>query len=242
MGMGRNHTEGEENLIPIFNAVDKYTTTHLHPPSRPNYNILKQVKERCDAAGLPTIASSDTMAKWIGLTCQIAKVKNVIEFGTLGAYGSIWIASMNPDLKITTIEYNPHHAKISRENIALAGMEDRIELLEGAAMDHLPKIKAEVANGTRPRFGLSYIDADKINNWNYFDASVEMSVPGGIVLCDNVVFNGDLVKPDQQEDNAIIGAREVIEKAGKDSRVDGVVLQVIADGEWDGVLFAKVKE
>ncbi|KAJ5681678.1 uncharacterized protein N7477_001618 [Penicillium maclennaniae] len=76
---------------------------------------------------------------------------HALEVGTLGGYAAIWMASENPQLHVTNIEHNAHHAAVAQRNIAQAGLAARIEVIQGAALDVLPRLR-EVQIGDRPRF------------------------------------------------------------------------------------------
>jgi len=135
------------------------------------------------------------------------------------------------------------HAQIARENIERAGVSDRVEILVGKGMDILPKLVEEVGKGQRERFGLVYIDADKVNNWNYLNLAVQMCKPGACIIVDNVVRKGLLVNEEyiKAGDPAVMGARELVEKVGKDERIEGVVMQTVAEKSYDGFLMAVVR-
>ncbi|PQE17181.1 O-methyltransferase family 3 protein [Rutstroemia sp. NJR-2017a WRK4] len=212
---------------PGWQAVDEYTLSHLHPTSRPNHATLEHALENSKMKGLPPMQSSRAQAKFLALQCKLMRVKNVLEVGTLGAFASIYIATENPDCKITTIEFNPKHAEVARENIAHAEVGDRVEVLD-------------IEDGKKERFGMTFIDADKLNNWTYCDYGIKMSYSGAVIFVDNMACRGALVQEDS-EDPHVIGARKAIEEVGKDERVDGVVMQIVSEKNWDGFLMAVVK-
>ncbi|KAK3325117.1 S-adenosyl-L-methionine-dependent methyltransferase [Apodospora peruviana] len=220
-----------------WTAVDAYAMPHSHPSSRPNTAALENALLASKAAGLPDISASPAQAKFMALTCRMLSVTHALEVGTLGGYSAIWLASENPQLHLVTVEYDPHHAEVARKNIEFAGLTDRIEVIEGAGVDVLAKLKEEVLAGKRERFSFTFIDADKENNWNYFDMAADMSKPNTPICVDNVVRGGKLVDFSNQ-DSRILGAREVIEKAGKDPRVDSVVIQTVGEKSYDGCLWA----
>ncbi|KAL8833016.1 MAG: hypothetical protein Q9170_004562 [Blastenia crenularia] len=169
-------------------------------------------------------------------------VTHSLEVGTLGGYSAIWLLTENPQLHATTIEFDPHHAKVAQQNFEAAGVADRVELLVGAGMDILPNLLKRVEGGKRERFGFTFIDADKGNNWNYFDYAAKMSKPRACIVVDNVVAKGKLADEKAAEDRMMIkGAREVVERVGKDERVDATVLQTVSDKDYDGFLIAMVK-
>lgn len=71
-------------------------------------------------------------------------MKNVLGVGTLGRYTSIWIATENPECHVTSIEVGEEHAKLAQENIANAGVSNRVTVLMGPALDILPKLLEEI--------------------------------------------------------------------------------------------------
>ncbi|KAI9728593.1 MAG: hypothetical protein M1834_007621 [Cirrosporium novae-zelandiae] len=225
---------------PRWSAVDGYTISHLHPPTRPNHAPLVHALEHARDEGLPDIATQPVMGKFLALQCRIGRVKHALEIGTLGAYTSIWLATENPEIKVTSVEVDPKHARVARENIEAAGVGDRVEVVEGSGLDVLPRLAKEIKEGKREKFGFVYIDADKQNNWAYFDMAVGMCEIGGSIYVDNMVFMGAVVAEEHQGDERIKGIRKVIENAGKDKRVNAVIMQTVCEKTYDGVLIAVV--
>jgi predicted O-methyltransferase YrrM len=120
------------------------------------------------------------------------------------------VASAGPDVRVTTIEINPDHAHVAELAIEHAGMSDRIEVLLGAGVEVLPKLRAEIQNGTRPKFDFVFIDADKPNNLNYYNEAIAMCRSRACIIVDNVVRRG-MVADDRaaDEDERVMGARKV---------------------------------
>lgn len=167
------------------------------------------------------------------------RVTHVLEVGTLGGYSAIWMASMNPQLTVTTVECNKTHAEIARANIERAGLADRIVVIEGLGVNVLARLRGEAQAGSRPQFGFVFIDADKTNNWRYFQLSMDMIIPNSVICVDNVVRNGQLV--DWSDSNpSVLRSREVVEKAGREPGVDSVLLQTVGEKGYDGWLWAVV--
>ncbi|KAI1817637.1 O-methyltransferase [Poronia punctata] len=223
-------------------AVDAYTLQRVHPPSKTNHQALQHALSNSRAKGLPNIGTAPTMAKMYALQCKANKTRHALELGTLGGYTSIWLASENPDLHVTTIEINPHHAAVARENVAQApaGVEARVDIRLGAGLDILPVLRREIEAGEKERLGFVYIDADKENNWNYVDLVIPLCEKGAVIYVDNIAQNGKLVDPERQ-DEMTLGARKVVEMAGKDERIDAVVFQFVGEKGYDGMLMAVVR-
>ncbi|KAH0340574.1 O-methyltransferas-like protein family 3, partial [Aureobasidium melanogenum] len=227
----------------VWVATDLYTLSHLDPPTTHNSKILKSTLDNASAQGLPAIYSSRAFAKFLALQAKAINAKHFLEVGTLGGYASIWLASENPSLKVTTLEYNPHHAEVARENIENAGLSDRITVHVGAGMQTLPVVLSDIEAGKLDKFDMVYVDADKMNNWNYVDLAIEGCRKGAIIVVDNVVQGGQIASGIERSDKPgyVSGAREVIEKVGKDERVTGTVIQTVGEGNYDGFLFAIVQ-
>lgn len=223
----------------LWTAVDEYANSHTHPGSRANTEALRQAGSVAREAGLPDIAASAAQAKFLALFCRAAGVTHALELGTLGGNTAIWLASENPQLRLTTVEREPAHAEVARRNIEAAGLSDRIEVILGEGVDVVAQLRQDVVESRRPRFGFFFIDADKENNTNYYEAAVDMAAPRAVICVDNVVRQGRIVDSSDL-DPRVEGSRRVIEKAGKDPRVDSVVLQTVGDKGHDGWLWAVV--
>ncbi|KAK3402691.1 O-methyltransferase-domain-containing protein [Sordaria brevicollis] len=225
----------------VWTAVDGYTMSHLHPFTKPNASALQHALDSSKAAGLPDISASPAQSKFMALQCRVLGVTHALEVGTLGGYSAIWLASENPQMKVTTIEYDAKHVEVARKNIAYAGLEDRIEILQGSALEVLGQLKKEIDEGKRPKFGFFFIDADKPNNLNYFNAAVEMALPKAMICVDNVVRGGRIVDENATDPKDTAG-RVLVEGVAKDERVESVVMQTVGEKSYDGCLWAILKE
>jgi predicted O-methyltransferase YrrM len=247
MATSRIFTSVEYEQDPRATAVDAYTSTHLIQPNKPFHNALEHALQNSIDKGLPDIACYPMQGKFLAVQCRIANAKNVLEIGTLGGYSSIWFASAGPDVHVTSMEVDPRHREVAMENIAFAELSDRIEVLLGAGLDLLPKLAREVEEGRRQKFDFVFIDADKENNWNYFQLALPIVKERTCIYVDNVVRKGKLASAEASEEAAaqgdlrIAGCRTLVENVGKDERVEAVVLQTVSEKNYDGFLMAVVK-
>ncbi|KAF2756219.1 O-methyltransferase [Pseudovirgaria hyperparasitica] len=226
---------------PRWTAVDEYVNANLLADAKLN-GALEEALKRTRAQRLPDIAVSAAQGKFLQLQCKLIGARNVLEVGTLGGYSSIFLAATSPEIRVVTVEVNEHHAAVARENIAAAGYADRVEVIVGAGRDVLPELLANVNAGKREKFDFVFIDADKPNNWFYFDTAVKMCRPRAQIIVDNVIRGGRLANPEAFEDPSVAGSREVIEKVGRDPRVDAVALQTVGEKSYDGMLITVVKD
>ncbi|TGJ84237.1 hypothetical protein E0Z10_g4526 [Xylaria hypoxylon] len=223
-----------------WTAVDSYTQEHVHPTTAPNHSTLLDALRNSRDKGLPDIATAPVVAKMYALQCKANKVKHALEFGTLGGYTSIWLATVNPELQVTSLEISEHHRAVAQENLENAGVADRVTIRLGAALDVLPQLAKEIESGAKPKLGFVYIDADKQNNWNYMDRIIALCEQGAVIYVDNIVRGGSIIDAGNPEPR-VQGARQVVENAGKDERVDSVVMQFVGEKGYDGMLMAVVR-
>src|SRR6266545_4146910 len=133
--------------------VEHYLTDLLVRPDP----ALEAALEAGAAAGLPRGEVSPSQGKLLELLARIQGARSILEIGTLGGYSTIWLArALPPGGKLVTLEYDPKHAGVARENLNRAGFgEDVVDIRVGAALATLPTL-------TGP-FDFIFIDADKAN-------------------------------------------------------------------------------
>lgn len=105
------------------------------------------------------------MGKLLQLLVRVQGARTILEIGTLGGYSTIWLARGLPaGGRLVTLETDQAHAEVARANIARAGLAGVVDLRLGRALDTLPQLAAE---GRGP-FDLTFIDADKQHNSDYY--------------------------------------------------------------------------
>ncbi|WP_276852444.1 O-methyltransferase [Enterobacter oligotrophicus] len=214
-----------------WSAVDNYMISSLIPEDE----VLQQVLENNKRAGLPEHDVAANQGQLLALFVRMTQARRVLEIGTLGAYSSIWMArALPPDGKLITLEADPTHAEVARQNISLAGLNDRIELIEGAALKSLEQL------GDLPPFDLIFIDADKPNNPGYLEWALYYSRPGTVIIGDNVVRDGEVING-QSDDPRVQGVRRFIEMTGDNPRLTATALQTGGVKGWDGFTLAMVE-
>jgi predicted O-methyltransferase YrrM len=215
-----------------WNAVDRYITDLLVQPDAALDSALRASVE----AGLPSINVSPPQGKLLYLLARLAQAKKILEIGTLGGYSAIWMARALPaDGKLITIEFDPKHARVARSNIERAGMSRAVELIEGKAIDILPKLKSE----DRGPFDLIFIDADKVSTADYFEWAVKLSRPGGVIVVDNVVRKGSIVDANSS-DEGVQGIRRFNDLVARDKRVSATAIQTVGGKGYDGLAVVMV--
>ncbi|BBT90618.1 O-methyltransferase [Enterobacter cloacae] len=213
-----------------WSAVDNYMISSLIPED----DVLSQVLENNKRAGLPEHDVAANQGQLLALFVRMTQARRILEIGTLGAYSSIWMArALPPDGKLITLEADPTHADVARQNIQLAGLTDRIKLIEGPALNSLENF------GDVPPFDLIFIDADKPNNPGYLEWALHYSRPGTVIIGDNVVRDGEVING-QSDDARVLGVRRFIEMIGDNPRLTATALQTVGVKGWDGFTLAIV--
>lgn len=137
---------------------------------------------------MPAIQIGPAEGKTLALLLSLIGAERVVEVGTLAGYSAIWMARALPaGGRLWTIEYEPRHAEVARENLRAAGVDDRVEVLAGAALEVLPGL---VPQGP---FDAVFVDADKGHYPQYGEWAADNLRPGGLLLADNAYFFGKLL-------------------------------------------------
>ena len=189
-------------------------------------SILAAIRARHDALQLPPIAISPDEGKLLHVLLRAVQAVRVLEIGALAGYSGVWLARALPSHgRLTTIEKDPRHAGLARRAFAEAGLAERVQLIEGAALAVLPALA--------PGFDAVFVDADKEPLAQYFDWSLRLLRPGGLLLCDNAFFHGSVVD-DADRSPGTEGVRAFNRLAATDPRVVSAVVP-IRDGLVIGV-------
>jgi predicted O-methyltransferase YrrM len=218
-----------------WTAVDDYITGALHEPDE----VLDAALAASAAAGLPPIAVSPAQGKLLNLLARMIKARRILEFGTLGGYSTIWLArALPPDGRLITLESVQKHAEVARANIARAGLADLVDVRVGRALDTLPQLADDIDGEL---FDLVFIDADKPHNADYFAGSLRLTRPGGVIIVDNVVRDGQVLDA-HSEDRDVQGVRRLNDVIAADSSVSATVIQTVGAKGHDGFAIAVVGE
>ena len=198
--------------------------------------VLERALERSAAAGLPPIAVSPVQGKLLHLLARVRGARRILEVGTLGGYSTIWLARALPhDGALITLEIDPEHAAVARENLAAAGLGELVTVEVAPALQTLDRL---VDSGAQP-FDLIFIDADKPNNPNYLRRALDLSRPGTLIVLDNVV-RGGAVADSRSRDPNVIGTRKALEMMASDPRLQATALQTVGQKGYDGFALALV--
>jgi predicted O-methyltransferase YrrM len=216
----------------IWTSVDEYVEASLvgHDP------ILEGALERSAAAGLPAISVSPPQGKLLALLARAMRARRILELGTLGGYSTIWLARALPrGGRVVTLELDPAHAAVARDNLRRAALLRRVDIRVGPALDTLDAL---IAESVKP-FDFVFIDADKPRIPDYYTRALSLTRPGSMLIVDNVVRDGKLADPSSDDAN-VQGVRRFHEMLSHDDRVDATTIQTVGGKGYDGFTLALV--
>ena len=191
-------------------------------------DVLAALREAADREGLPPISISAVTGRLLQILLSAIRAERVLEVGTLGGYSAIWMVRGLPASgRLVTIDADERHAEFARRYFARAGLEDRIDLRIGRALDVLPAFDGE-------RFDAIFLDADKEPLPTYFDWALRLLRPGGLLIADNALWGGRVLDP-ETADEGTKGVREFNQRMASDDRVRGTIVPV-GDGLAVGVV------
>jgi predicted O-methyltransferase YrrM len=213
-------------------AVDEYVTATLAPHDE----VLEAALEASEEAGLPAIQVSPPQARLLQILARAIDARTALELGTLGGYSTIWLARALPEGgRLITLEADTEYAAVARDNIARAGLGDRVELRIGPALATLARLAAEDAGP----FDFVFIDADKVHTPDYFAWALERTRPGGLIVADNVVRGGTLADG-SGEDATVAAQRRLHEAIAAEPRVTATTVQTVGAKGYDGFTVALI--
>jgi caffeoyl-CoA O-methyltransferase len=160
--------------------------------------------------------------RFLELLVFAAQATRVLEIGTFTGYSAIAMAAGLPEGgSIISLELDPTHALTARGNIAAAGYEHCISVIEGPALANLADLQGP--------FDLVFIDADKAGYDDYFEAVLPKLAPHGLIVADNTLYSGGVLAREAHPNEASLALRAFNDKLVNDSRVV-CVLTTIRDG------------
>ncbi len=210
-------------------AFDKFIsiTPELHRYAVEHSSFRDGVVPAVERAGaemgdLAAMQIAGDQAAFITLLVAATGARRALEVGTFLGYGAIAIARGLPaDGELLCCELDEGYTERAREHLRAAGLDDRVEIRVGPALDTLR------AMGDAESFDFTFIDADKVEYIGYFEEALARTRPNGLIMIDNTLRDGTVLEPGDS-DAARVTA-ELNDRLARDDRVD-VALLGFADG------------
>ncbi len=207
-------------------AINDYLLAHSEPADQ----VLRDLHEEThrELGGTAAMQISHDEGELLTMLVRLVGARNAVEVGTFTGYSSICIARGLPDDgHLLCCDVSEEYTAIARRYWERAGVSDRIELRIAPAVDTLRALPAERS------IDFAFIDADKAGYPAYYEEIVVRTRPGGLIVLDNMLRDGRVLDPQNDDDRAIVAMNDALVA---DDRVDVVLLPV-----RDGVSLARVR-
>jgi caffeoyl-CoA O-methyltransferase len=188
---------------------------------RPEDRLLREVRDRSAAAGLPPIQVGAFDGLHLEVLARAAGARRAVEIGTLGGYSGVCLLrGMGEGGHLHTFELEPRHAALAREAFALAGFAERVTVHVGPASERLRDIEDDGP------FDLVFVDADKTGYPGYLAWATEHLRVGGVLLADNTFGFGQVhrERPAGESAAAMAALREFSERLASGGRFRATIL------------------
>lgn len=195
--------------------------------------LLRQLRKETARMPNAQMQIGPEQGQFMQLLAKAIRARSYLEIGVFTGYSSLAMALALPrNGRIVACDLNEQYLKIARRYWARAGVTSKIDVRLGPALKTLDNLrKAAKAKS----FDMAFIDADKSNVGNYYERVLALLRPGGLLLIDNVLWDGKVIDA-KVRDKDTRALRAIAKKAGRDQRVDVSMLSLC-----DGLLIALKK-
>ncbi len=208
------------NLI-INKEIEKYINSYsleLNP-------IQKEIISYNESLGeIKRMQIAVSQCHFLHLIIKISKIKNILEIGTFTGLSALSMSLALPDDgKLICLDKSQEKIKIANNFFKKAKQEKKIKTINKPALDSLIEL-----NRNKKKFDLIFIDADKENNKNYYDQSISLLNPDGLIIIDNVLWHGEIVDKKNQ-DKLTLAIRKFNSYVNNDKRTENLIIP-LGDG------------
>ena len=166
--------------------VNDRIVSYIHSLESQNSEVLEKIEQCAIKDNVPIIRKE--MESFLRVMLTISKPLNILELGCAIGYSAILMSEYLPEGgHITTIENYDKRIVEAKANIQMAGLEDKITLLEGDAME----VMKDLESG---KYDFVFMDAAKAQYINFLPEVMRLMKPGAILISDNVLQDGDIIE------------------------------------------------
>jgi caffeoyl-CoA O-methyltransferase len=198
--------------------IDDYAAAHTTPEDPLLAELAAETRATQEGHGMMV---GHLEGKFLETLVWLSGARRILEIGTFTGYSSLSMAAALPsDGRILTCEVDEARAAVARRHFDASPYAAQIEIRVGPALDSLA--------GLDGPFDLIFIDADKANYLNYYEAVLPLLAERGLIAADNVLWSGQVLDPEDQTD-ATVALRAFNDRVRDDPRVT-CVMTTVRDG------------
>ncbi|MCY4613472.1 MAG: class I SAM-dependent methyltransferase [Nitrospira sp.] len=203
--------------------IEAYAEAHSMPES----DVCRRLREETyRSVELPQMVVGPLEGAFLKMMATLVEAKSVLEIGTFTGYGALCFAEALPeDGTVMTCDIDAETTELAKRYWTQSPAGGKIELRLGPALETMQTLEGA--------FDLIFIDADKMNYLNYYQRGLELLSPKGVMLIDNVLWSGEVLKH-PSPDGATETLQELNRSVAADSRVTAVLVTI-----RDGILVVR---
>jgi caffeoyl-CoA O-methyltransferase len=205
-------------------AVEQFARTHTEPESDLHVRLREETYRVMDR---PQMQVDVIEGRFLKMLVRLTGARTVLEIGMFTGYSALMMAEGLPDEgRLITCEVDPKAEAIARRYFSASPHGSKIAIRMGPALETIKTLSGPL--------DLVFIDADKANYSNYYEAALPLLKPGGLIIADNVLWSGKVLDPKDAEDYALVAFDQLVQS---DPRVENVCLTV-----RDGMMLARKRK
>jgi predicted O-methyltransferase YrrM len=188
--------------------------------------IQRELRDETNQLDVGMMQISPDQGQFMAMIARMIKARKVLEIGAFTGYSALVVAQALPeDGRLVTCDVSKKWTDVAQRYWRDACVSRKVKLRMGAAMDTLSEL---IEQGEGETFDLAFIDADKKNQWQYYELCLQLIRPGGVIMVDNVLWSGKVADPDVQDEDTV-AIRRFNKLLYRDQRVD-ISMVPIGDG------------
>ncbi|HET9530654.1 MAG TPA: class I SAM-dependent methyltransferase [Blastocatellia bacterium] len=201
----------------MIQLIDEAVEQYAHDHTKPESELFQRLREETYARMKnPQMQVGRIEGRFLKMLVRLTGARRVLEIGMFTGYSALMMAEGLPDDgRIVTCDIDPKAEEIARRYFAESPHGHKIEIRMGPALETIATLEGP--------FDMAFIDADKTNYTNYYEAAFARLRPGGLIVADNVLWSGKVLNPEDDDTKAIV---EFNRRVQNDPRVENVCLTV----------------
>ena len=201
-------------------AVEQFARDHTEPESDLHRRLREETYRVMDRTQMQVDAIE---GRFLKMLVRLTGARTILEVGMFTGYSALMMAEGLPENgRLVTCEIDPKAEAIARRYFAESPYGHKITVRMGPALETIKTLSGPL--------DLVFIDADKPNYSNYYEATLPLLKPGGLIIADNVLWSGKVLDPQNADDHALVAFDRMVQS---DPRVENVCLTV-----RDGMMLA----
>lgn len=163
--------------------------------------ILAELRRETMAMAQRSMQIAPEQGQFMALLVRLTGARRILEIGTFTGYSALAMAlALPPEGRIIACDVSEEWTEVARRYWQRAGVGDRIELRLAPALETLDTL---IGGGAGSSFDFAFIDADKSRYLEYYERTLTLLRPGGLIAVDNTLWGGSVVDPDKSDPDTV---------------------------------------